>query len=1014
MIPRLAHVPAAKRLYADFIRELHRRGFEGDCSSGYGDRLTFSTDNSIYQRLPESVLHPRGVDDVVRIASLVAEERFREIKLAPRGGGTGTNGQSLTEGISVDLSRHMNGIIEIDPAGRWVRVQAGVVKDQLNRALRPHGLFFAPEISTSNRATIGGMISTDASGQGSCLYGKTRNHVLELTTVLLGGQIWRSVPLDDEDLEAVKRRDDRAGSVHALLDGLHRDNQDLIEARFPKLNRCLTGYDLAHLRTGQGLFDLNAVLCGSEGTLGFIAEAKLNLLPIPKFSTIVNVRYNTFDAALRDAPTLMSLDAASIETVDSMVLGLGRGDSVWADVSRYFPDDEEGPAQGINLVEFLSDREEDLEKQLARVESALARDRESRGCRGHTVARGETDVGRIWNMRKRAAGLLGNVQGEKRPIPFVEDTAVPPERLADYIGEFRALLDRQGLSYGMFGHVDAGVLHVRPAIDMKDPEQEGLIRSISDEVAELTARYGGLLWGEHGKGVRSEYGPRFFGDLYPVLKLVKAAFDPHDQLNPGKIATAADGDLLRIDGVPTRGQSDRQISSGARETFEAAMHCNGNGVCFNFDEDDAMCPSWKGTRDRRHSPKGRASLVREWTRLLSDRGTDIPAATRSLRTSSPLLSLPTRVLNTFGKLVGLPDFSHEVKEAMDGCLACKSCAGQCPIKVDVPSFRSKFLELYHGRYLRRPRDRAVATLERVLPTLVRVAPLYNAFVSSAAGIALMKFGGIVGAPRLSGMRLESELARRNVLIADPRTLATLTAEQRENSVVLVQDAFTTYFETRVVLDAVDLVGRLGFTAWVAPFRPNGKPLHVHGLLAPFEKAARANADMLRGLESTGVALVGVDPSMTLTYRSEYKDALGADVPRVLLLQEWLAERLNGKQSDPATSRRYWLLPHCTERTIAASATADWKTVFAAVGAELTILPSGCCGMAGAYGYAKENRATARRIYGQSWWNHVRNREFTGRLLASGHSCRCQAKMADGVDLPHPVRALLDTVASSNA
>ena len=261
------------------------------------------------------------------------------VKLAPRGGGTGTNGQSLTDGLVVDVSRHMNRILEINVAERWARVQAGVVKDQLNAALAEHGLFFAPELSTSNRATIGGMISTDACGQGSCLYGKTRNHVLELTTVLLDGTVWRSTPLTDEELAEVERRADRVGAIHRLLSGIARDQADLIEKHFPKLNRSLTGYDLAHIRE-NGRFNLNAILCGSEGTLGLLAEAKLNVLPIPTHSALVNVRYGSFDAALRDAQALIRFGAASIETVDSKVLGLAQNDIIWEDVRAFFPDDD--------------------------------------------------------------------------------------------------------------------------------------------------------------------------------------------------------------------------------------------------------------------------------------------------------------------------------------------------------------------------------------------------------------------------------------------------------------------------------------------------------------------------------------------------------------------------------------------------------------------------------------------------------------------------------------------------
>src|SRR4051795_1241445 len=670
MIPRLTDTPAPAPLYAAFLAELRARGFEGDLSPLYADRTVLGTDNSIYQLMPQAIAFPRGTDDLVRIAHLAGDPRFTDVKLAPRGGGTGTNGQSLTDGLVVDVSRHMNKILDINVTERRVRVQAGVVKDQLNAALAEHRLFFAPELSTSNRATIGCMINTDASGQGSCLYGKTRDHVLSLTTVLLDGTVWTSRPLDDEELAAAAARPDRVGAVHRLVDTIQRENAALIAERFPKLNRCLTGYDLAHIRDAHGRFDLNAILCGAEGTLGFIAEAELNVLPIPKQAALVNIRYDSFDAALRDARALMDLQAASVETVDSRVLALARNDIVWQEVSAFFPDDPEGPAEGVNLVEVLADDRDDLEAQLGRVTGRLEGEGRAHGRRGFTVARNEEEraapgrasaterafaagaqdnvrlaedgdeaagdgvrlapagalaVERIWGMRKKSVGLLGNMKGGRRPIPFVEDTAVPPEHLADYIAEFRAALDARGLTYGMFGHVDAGVLHVRPAINMKDPAQERLIREVTEEVVGITKKYGGLLWGEHGKGVRSEFSPRFFGPLYPTLQAIKAAFDPGNRLNPGKIAAPEHGELLRIDGLTTRGQLDRTIPAPVRAAYDEALHCNGNGACFTWDPDEAMCPSYKATRDRRHSPKGPASLTREWLRQLAAIGFE-PAA----------------------------------------------------------------------------------------------------------------------------------------------------------------------------------------------------------------------------------------------------------------------------------------------------------------------------------------------------------------------------------------------------
>ena len=512
LLPRLIERPAPASPYADFTTELRLRGFEGDLSPGYGDRVVSATDNSIYQLLPQAIAYPRTTEDLQRIARMLAEPRFAGIAIAPRGGGTGTNGQSLTEGLVVDLSRHMNRILEIDADAGWVRVQAGVVKDQLNAALAVYGLFFPPELSTSNRATIGGMISTDACGQGSCLYGKTRDHVLELTTVLLDGTVWTSGAIYDDALRRVQRRTDLVGAVHRLVDTIELEQAGLIASHFPKLNRCLTGYDLAHIRDAQGRFNLNSVLCGSEGTLGLLAEAKLNVVPIPKHSVLVNVRYGSFDAALRDAQELVRFGAASIETIDSKVLGLAQKDVIWDAVRRYFPKDDGERATGVNLIEFVGHTAAEVDAPLARLTAALDRGRSKPRpprLQRHPRRGGRArDLGHAQEIRGPARQYAG-----RRPPDRLRRrhrrAAGAPGRL--HRTEFRAALDARGLTYGMFGHVDAGVLHVRPAINMKDPAQDGLIRAVTEDVVRITQKYGGLLWGEHGKGVRSEFSPRFFG-----------------------------------------------------------------------------------------------------------------------------------------------------------------------------------------------------------------------------------------------------------------------------------------------------------------------------------------------------------------------------------------------------------------------------------------------------------------------------------------------------------------------
>ncbi|WP_245624383.1 FAD-binding and (Fe-S)-binding domain-containing protein [Belnapia moabensis] len=601
---------------------------------------------------------------------------------------------------------------------------------------------------------------------------------------------------------------------------IHREHHEEIAARFPRLNRCLTGYDLAHIRTPDRRFDLNAILCGSEGTLGILAEAKLNLLPIPKHSALINLRYASFDAALRDARALTAFGPASIETVDSKVLALAQRDIVWDGVREFFPDDASGPARGINLIEFVGGTEEEVEKPLLRMTAALAAAGQGGGRTGYTVARGEGPVGRIW-------------------------------------GDAQAL---------------------------------------------------------------------------------------------GRAAT----------------------------------------------------------HDRRHSPKGRAMLVKEWLRRLSAAGVDPVAETRRLRRTAMWRGFPARMRNTLARRRGEEDFSHAVKEAMDGCLACKSCVGGCPIKVNVPGFRAKFLELYYGRYLRPPRDHVAGALEHLLPVMARASRLADAVVSGPVGRTGLRWLGLVDTPRLSGIDLRAELAMRGLALATPEALRALSEAERRRAVILVQDASTTHYETQLVLDVLDLLRLLGVTPWLAPYRPNGKALHVHGFLGAFGRVAASNAAGLRALAGTGVALVGIDPSMTLTYRAEYAEALdGRDLPNVLLLQQWLSRQaMDGPRAGPA---RYRLLAHCTERITATASLRDWQSVFARHGLELEVLAAGCCGMAGTYGHEAEHRGTSERIYDQSWRRHVAVPVSAGGLLATGYSCRSQAKRLDGVALPHPAQALLQAL-----
>ncbi|TXR53769.1 D-2-hydroxyglutarate dehydrogenase YdiJ [Reinekea thalattae] len=1006
MLPRLHEIDSVQQSYLAFLKALQECGFSGELCPDYANRTVLATDNSIYQVLPQAVVYPKNTQDVQHICRLAATDEWQHIVLSPRGGGTGTNGQSLTDGIVVDLSRHMNQLLEINAKEGWVRVQTGVIKDQLNQALKPFGLFFAPELSTSNRATIGGMINTDASGQGSVRYGKTRDHVLQLSTVLLGGELMHSAAMSKQQLEPMLSQQDRISQVHATVNDIYQRREQDIKAKFPPLNRCLTGYDLAHIYE-QDHFNLNSVLCGSEGTLGFIVEAKLNVLPIPKTSALVNVFYDSFEASLRDAQSLMSAKPASIETIDSTVLGLAKQDIIWHTVSQHF----NAPAiEGINLVEYTGDSEEELQQQLQQLTQRLESETGKAGKNtGFSIAMGSIDVKQIWTMRKKAVGLLGNANGERRPVPFVEDTAVPPENLADFIMEFRAVLDREKLRYGMFGHVDAGVLHVRPALDLKDEQQFKLIRKITAEVVELVKKYNGLLWGEHGKGVRSEFSPDFFGDLYPELQNLKRAFDPFNQLNPGKIANADDKvELLKIDQVTTRGELDRTISLKNWSQFSSGMYCNGNGACFNYDPLDAMCPSYKISLDRKQSPKGRASLIREWLRLLENKSYDTTELIKQRQL--PLLHFIPRAFNSLTKGFGQYDFNHEIESAMSTCLSCKSCKGQCPVKVDVPEFRSQFLQHYYSRYLRPLKDYFIGMLEFIMPllTLTPVKWLYNFFMSQRPIKALLKhIAGMVDSPLLSSVNFKQELKKRDVHYATAKNIDGLSDTEKARSLIIVQDAFTSFFETETFMDIVDCLKLLGFNVFIMPYQPNGKPLHIHGFLKLFKRVSNKALKRLTALQQSGIALVGIDPAMTLTYRTEYQNYTDGSAVNVQLLQEFLLQNRPLLQSHaqyfkPGVAK---LLGHCTEKTNAPAAVKDWVAIFSALNQELREEQVGCCGMAGTFGHETRNRDNSEQIYNLSWRNVIQENE-PETLLTTGYSCRSQVKRLSHQQLAHPLQYLL--------
>jgi len=1001
----------------DFIGTLSATEFSGDIEYTYASRMAVATDNSIYQQIPQAVVLPKTLADLQCIAK--STQNNANITFSARGGGTGTNGQSLTPGIVVDTSRYMNKILEINLEEQWVRVQSGVVKDALNDYLAPYGYFFSPDLSTSNRATVGGMISTDASGQGSLVYGKTSDHLLSLEAVLANGEQLNTQAVSLEEARAIAQQGGWLGSIYQQVLDTCVDKRQAIIDKFPRLNRFLTGYDLEHAYDAEKQnIDIGRLIAGAEGSLAFIGEAKLNITKIPSYTTLVNIKYDKFESALRHAPSMIAANATSVETVDSKVLNLARADIVWHSVSSLIADVPNKTMDGLNMVEYNSENEAEIADKIAilkaRLDKEIANNNEN-GVIGYQLTSDKVEIKKIYAMRKKAVGLLGKSEGSQKPIAFTEDTAVPPENLADFIMEFRALLDSYSLDYGMFGHVDAGVLHVRPALDLCDPEQEKLVNSISDQVVALVAKYGGLMWGEHGKGYRSQYVPAFFGDeLYAELRKIKAVFDPNNQMNPGKICTPLNSDFELVKVSDTkRATYDRQIPVAFKDEFEPAMSCNGNGLCFNYDTSSPMCPSSKLTKDRRHSPKGRAGLIREWLFQLSKQNIDA----HNIAPASFKHNIVKKLKSSFSSK-HKQDFNYEVFEAMNGCLACKSCASQCPVGVDVPDFRAKFLAIYYSKYMRPMKDYFVANVEMLAPLMAKAPNVFNVLVQNKPSAWLLKhIVGYVDTPELSAPALVKRESVKSYVLNSEHELSQLeqmSDDEKQQCVLIVQDPFTSFYDAEVVENLMTFLKRVGKNPVLLPFSPNGKPQHVKGFLDKFEKTARSTAAFLSKLSKLGIPMIGADASLVLCYRDEYTKALGSENTqyKVSTISEWLNEEAQhlSLPSLAKTNITYKLLAHCSEKTALPETEATWKKVFSQFGLSLDVVSVGCCGMAGTYGHEAEHLENSEGIYNLSWSlaTKVAKEE---QIVVTGYSCRSQVKRFEKQRPKHPIEILAQIVSA---
>lgn len=938
---------------------LIKNGFAGEFHVDKPTRLLNATDNSIYEVMPAAVAIPANFADLQKLVSLSNQEPFTKLHFCARGGGTGTNGQSLTDGIVIDFSKFMNRIVEFNPEEMSVTVEPGVILDDLNRFLQPHGLFFAPNVSTSNRATIGGMIATDAAGKGSLIYGKTADHVLGLKVLLPNGTVLDTI----KNQESASALNVLAAQVTDLLNPV----QDEIASRFPPLKRPLSGYNIRQCYQDSN-FNLNYLIAGSEGTLGVVGLAKLKLLPIPKFKTLMVVHYPSFVEALRDANFLIQFSPLAIEAIDEKVQKSAQTLPNWPQLAKML--NSEGKNYISNFVEFVADSKEELAAKTSKIITALNEKQAN-----YVVIEDNTQIAQLWSIRSLAVGLAGKMPGKRKPIAFVEDAIVPPEHLADFVADLENELNQLKLNYAMYGHVDVGCIHVRPALDMQNSEDREEIRPITELVIKLLNKYQGILWGEHGKGYRGEFVPDVFGPvLYPVLCKIKKLFDPENRFNPGKLTSPDEKPLIRIESVPMRGEFDQHIPLAVQEQFTSAMICNGNGACFNKEPNNVMCPSYKITKDRIHSPKGRATLVKEWLRKKS-------ASTAS--------EIETR------------QAAEDAFAALSGCLGCKGCSGKCPTQVSIPDLRTTFLNDYHKHYKKRKlRDYLLGHIEGILPTAYKLRGLWK--LANRTGIT--KKIGIINSPEPASLSFE-DIARKHSL--KYYTNADQCTKLESNAVVIFTDSFTGTIDTQILLSSIEFIKKAGYIPYLTEPQASGKALIVAGYIDKFKSNAERLAKLFNPLFALNIPVVSLENTVALMFRDEVRKFATSFAGKVLTLAELADMLTKGKASNAfPDATKYRLLPHCTEQALAPAEAILWQKLYSKVGINLEIKNLGCCGMAGTYGHLAENASNSAGLFDLNWKATIADSSNV-ITLASGFSCRCQADKLADVKLKHPIEILND-------
>lgn len=951
--------PASEEL----ARALEER-VEGEVRFDDTSRILYSTDASMYQITPIGVVLPRHAQDVVETVRLAAERR---VPLLPRGSGTSLAGQCVGAALVLDFTRYMHGILELNAAEGWVRVQPGVILDELNLFLKPHGLQFAPDVATSNRASIGGMMGNNSCGARSLLYGRTVDHVLEQRVVLADGSEAHFSEVTPEEWERRGRVETSEGRIYREVGRLCREHADEVDRRFPRIMRRVGGYNLDEI-VRRGRHNLACLAVGSEGTLVTVTEAKLRLVSAPRHTGLLVSHFSDLLAALEATPGIVGHGPAAVELVDRIILDLTRANLDLAQDRAFL----QGDPEAVLVTEFYGDTEDEVEDRLRELAAEL--ERQGAGY-AHVPLTDPSGKRSVWNVRKAGLGLLMGMKGDAKPVGFVEDTAVAPECLADYIRDFRALLGEYGLDACYYAHASVGCLHVRPILNLKQRADRERMREISGRVAELVLRYGGAMSAEHGDGLaRSEWQERMFGaELYGAFRELKRAFDPQGIMNPGKIVDAPPmNESLRFGGeyhpLPVVTHLDFTRDGGFARAVEM---CSGVGAC-RKKTDGTMCPSYRATMEEAHSTRGRANMLR----------------------------------TVLSGAAGPPDLADpRLHPVMDLCIECKACKSECPSNVDMAKLKYEFLAHYHAKHGTPLRTRMFAHVARLGRLGTAAAPLANWVLERGWVRELLhRWVGIDRRRKLPPFARETFARWWCRHVPDPRA-------GTRGEVIFLPDTFTAYHEPEVGSAAVRVLEAFGYRVRLLPLRCCGRPMISKGLLKEARENAAFNVRLLADEMKRGVPLVGVEPSCVVAFKDEYAEfGLGFAAVEVggntWMLEDFLAARHGDDRELPygSTPRDVRLHGHCQQKAVVGTARAV-RALRMVPGYRVTEIPSGCCGMAGSFGYEREHYEVSLQIGELGLLPHIRAAPEDALIVAPGTSCRQQIRDATGRTALHPAQAL---------